>query len=145
MAPAPIVSRPVPRAGAILLLLAGITCLALGGFLTGTAIFGSEAQLVFLHDARMQHATGIIDDASARAREIEAIQRRGGTERNVARAIDEANRYFDALREARDNLLRVNAKRWRRMQGFLGGWLCTAGLALLITGTRQWRQAATAP
>ncbi len=141
MSPVPSPSRPVPRAGAILLLLAGAACLALGGYLAGTAILGPEDRLVFLHDARMQHASSEVDAAAAKASEIRAIQRRGGSPGYVAWSIEETNRYFEALREARDDNLRTNAKRWRRTQGLLGGWLGAAGLALIATGVREWRRA----
>jgi hypothetical protein len=134
-------SRPVPRAGALLLVLGGLGALALGGVLAGQAALGPDDRLVFLRDARLERAAARVDEAASRAAEIAALRRRGGPDWYVAREIDEAERFFADLRLVRDEQLRENARRWRRTQALMGGWLGLAGLVLLAAGARQWRRA----
>jgi hypothetical protein len=140
-----LVLRPVPRAGAVLLLLAAASCLALGGLLAGTAAFGTDDHLVFLNDASQQRATAQVNDDIARYYEVRAIRERGPSPRRFSRSVAETHAYYDAIRAARDEDLQRNAQRWRRTQMLLGGWLGAAGLGLAVTGIRQWPRARNAP
>ena len=139
-----LVSRPVPRAGALLLLLAGLAALALGGLVGGQAALAPDDQLFFLRDAQLQRDAAAIDAATALSAEVEAIHKRGGTPRYVAMQVDQTEQYFRGLDDARDGQLRENARRWRRTQGLMGVWFGLAGLGCLATGVRQWRRAGAA-
>jgi hypothetical protein len=136
------ISRPVPRAGALLLALAGLGSLALGAALAGPAALGPDERLIFLRDARMERQAAAIDEDAGRAAELRSIRRRGGPSWYVAAESDQVDRFYDDLGAARDELLRENARRWRRTQTLMGGWCAVAGLALLAAGVSQWRRAA---